>query len=101
MGTEMEVVTNKITIIDSYEDVWVQTGLKLNDLILDMINKINSGCTGPVSRYHYHISGDERIELIHALKRECSREVWKSNCKHISKDNVLYPLCEMMGLGSD
>lgn len=57
---EGNVVSDKITIIDSYQDLWVTTGLKFNDLI---------------------ISDDERIELIHDLKRECSREVWKSNCE--------------------
>lgn len=76
------MVTDKTTIIDSYEDIYVLAGLKLNNLVLDVSNTINNSCPGWVPRYHYHISGDGRIELIHALKRECSREIWKSNCKH-------------------
>jgi hypothetical protein len=93
------LISDKITIIDSYEDAWVNAGLKLNDLILEVKNIINNSCIGWIPRYHYGISEGERIELIRSLKRECSREVWKSNCKALSVDNpldVIFKMVEMI-----
>jgi hypothetical protein len=85
-------LSEKHTLVDSYQHEYVRIGLKIWDIQNNITNLIRNYCVGWIPRHTLL----NRIDLIKELKKECSDIVWESNLKHLNKlkknDNPLYLL---------